>query len=276
MKFEPDAEVGEKGAFCKGLIQPTEKWKDTVMNSDILQNGNSPAIAGTTTPDLEIPFGACLIDGNPEPCMIVIVGASGDLTSRKIIPALFNLYLNNGLSDPFLVVGCARTRLSDQEFRDKMEDALKTANILDNQRWQGFAKSLHYLTIDYEELPSFEALAGSLRKLDIEHGMKGNRVFYLAIPPSLYKSTAQMLGNAGLSTQDENNNGWVRIVVEKPFGRDLDTAIDLDRSLHEHFKEHQIFRIDHYLAKETVQISSCSVLPTPFSSLSGTEDTLTM
>ncbi|MBL6977607.1 MAG: glucose-6-phosphate dehydrogenase [Desulfobacteraceae bacterium] len=218
-----------------------------------MRNIDNTTIAGTTAPDLEIPFGSCLIDGNPDPCMIVIVGASGDLTARKIIPALFNLYLNNGLSDPFLVVGCARTRLSNQEFRDKMKNALLSVNIHDNSKWQGFSQSLYYQAIDYEELSSFKALAGSLRKLDIEHGMKGNRVFYLAIPPSLYKTTAQMLGNAGLSTEDENKNGWVRIVVEKPFGRDLDTAIDLDRSLHEHFSEHQIFRIDHYLAKETVQ-----------------------
>jgi len=214
---------------------------------------NNSTIAGTTAPDLEIPFESCLIEGNPDPCMIVIVGASGDLTARKIVPALFNLYLNDGLSDPFLVVGCARTKLTNQEFRDRMKNALKTANILDDQKWQNFSKLLHYQAIDYGELSSFKELARSLRELDKKHGTGWNRVFYLAIPPSLYKSTAQMLGKAGLSTEDENRNGWARIVVEKPFGRDLDTAIDLDRSLHEHFQEHQIFRIDHYLAKETVQ-----------------------
>jgi len=164
-------------------------------------SGNSSTIVGTTAPDLEIPFESCLIEGNPDPCMIVIVGASGDLTARKIVPALFNLYLNDGLSDPFLVVGCARTKLSDQEFRDKMKNALKTANILDDQKWQDFSKSLYYQAIDYGELPSFKALADSLRKLDKKHGTCWNRVFYLAIPPSLYKSTAQMLGKAGLSTE---------------------------------------------------------------------------
>jgi len=88
-------------------------------------SGNSSTIVGTTAPDLEIPFESCLIEGNPDPCMIVIVGASGDLTARKIVPALFNLYLNDGLSDPFLVVGCARTKLSDQEFRDKMKNSFE-------------------------------------------------------------------------------------------------------------------------------------------------------
>ena len=224
-----------------------------MKNKDEMRNIGSATIAGTTAPDLAIPFESCLIEGSPDPCMIVIVGASGDLTARKIVPALFNLYLNNGLSDPFLVVGCARTKLSHQAFRDKMKKALKTANILDAQKWQDFSKSLYYQSIDYGELPSFEALARSLRELNKKHGTGWNRVFYLAIPPSLTQSTAQMLGEAGLSGKSEKNNSWARIVVEKPFGRDLDTAIGLDRSLHEHFQEHQIFRIDHYLAKETVQ-----------------------
>ena len=221
--------------------------------TDETQNLANATLAETTTPDMGIPFESCLIDGVPDPCMVVIVGASGDLTARKIVPALFNLFLTGGLPDSFLVVGCARTQLSHEKFRDKMKNALKTANILDNQKWQDFSKSLFYHAIEYGELPSFKALAGSLKELDKEHGTGWNRVFYLAIPPSLYKSTAQMLGKAGLSGESERGNCWARIVVEKPFGRNLDTAIDLDRSLHEHFQEHQIFRIDHYLAKETVQ-----------------------
>ncbi len=209
--------------------------------------------AATTAPDLAVPFESCLTEERPEPCIIVIVGASGDLTSRKIVPALFNLYLNNGLPNPFLILGCARTNLSTPEFRDRMKNALKTVDILDDSKWQVFSSSLYYHSIDYEEPSSFNAMAEYLRELNKKHGTKGNRIFYLAIPPSLYKSTAQMLGKAGLSQEGEGVNDWVRIVVEKPFGRDLDSAIDLDQSLHEHFREHQIFRIDHYLAKETVQ-----------------------
>jgi len=216
-------------------------------------NMDFTSVAATTTRNLEIPYEQCLFEGSPDPCTIVIVGASGDLTARKVVPALFNLYLNNGLPDPFLIVGCARTNMSDEEFRDNMKKALITTKNLDNQKWETFAESLHYRTIDYNVLPSFKNLADSLRDMDKESGTRGNRVFYLAIPPVLYKSAAQMIGKAGLSVEGENGNGWSRIVVEKPFGRDLDTAIDLDRSLHEYFKEHQIFRIDHYLAKETVQ-----------------------
>ncbi len=222
-------------------------------HKDEIQNTGNATIAGTTTPDLEIPHESCLIEGIPDPCMIVVVGASGDLTARKIIPALFNLYLNDGLPDPFLFVGCARTKLSDHKFRDKMKTALLATGTLDVSKWDSFAQLLHYQAIDYKAPSSFVKLAESLKKLDKKYSTGGNRVFYLAIPPSLYKSTAQMLGMAGLSIESEKENGWSSIVVEKPFGRNLDTAIDLDRSLHQYFQEHQIFRIDHYLAKETVQ-----------------------
>ncbi|MDY7033435.1 MAG: glucose-6-phosphate dehydrogenase [Thermodesulfobacteriota bacterium] len=205
------------------------------------------------TPDLEIPYEACLIQGIPDPCMIVIVGASGDLTSRKLIPALYNLFVYNVLPDPFVIVGCARTKMSDEEFRDKIKKAIIHDNEPDSSKSKDFLSKLHYQEIDYEDISSFKVLAEFLKKIDMKCGTKGNKVFYLAIPPSLYMSTSQMLGKAGLASEEEDGSGWSRIVVEKPFGRDLDTAIDLDRSLHENFKEHQIFRIDHYLAKETVQ-----------------------
>jgi len=224
-----------------------------MINKDEIPNTGNATMAGTTVPNLGISYESCLTEGSPDPCMIVIVGASGDLTARKIVPALFHLYLNDGLPDSFLVVGCARTKLTVQKFRDKLKKALPATENLDASKWDAFARFLHYQPIDYKESSSFSTLAGSIKKLDKKHGTGGNRIFYLAIPPSLYKSTAQMLGKAGLSIEGEKKNGWSRIVVEKPFGRDLDTAIDLDRSLHEHFKEHQIFRIDHYLAKETVQ-----------------------
>jgi glucose-6-phosphate 1-dehydrogenase len=209
--------------------------------------------AATTTPDLEIPFESCLTEERTDPCIIVIIGASGDLTSRKIVPALFNLYLNKGLPNPFLILGCARTEMSTREFRNRMKNALEIAGTFDEYEWQLFSASLYYHVIDYKEPSSFNTMAVYVRKLDIKHDTGGNRIFYLAIPPSLYKSTTQMLGKAGLSEEGEGGKGWARIVVEKPFGHDLNTAIDLDQSLHEHFREHQIFRIDHYLAKETVQ-----------------------
>ena len=209
--------------------------------------------ASTATTHTEGGMASCLLDGTPSPCMVVLVGASGDLTARKIIPALFNLYLHGGLPKSFLVLGCARTDWTTEIFRDKMKEALQRAGLFDPEPWKEFAALLHYHAVQYDDQASFEALARQLKTMDRESGTGGNRLFYLAIPPSLYRSTAEMLGRAGLATEAPKTGQWTRIVVEKPFGRDLETAVILDRTLHRHFKEHQIFRIDHYLAKETVQ-----------------------
>jgi len=210
-------------------------------------------MASVSTPDLGIDPRECLTPERSDPCTIVIVGASGDLTARKLIPALFNLYLNDGLPHPFQIVGCGRTKLDSFEFRNKMQAALETAGMLDQTGWPAFASVLHYRCIDYESLESYGKLAESLRDFDRKNDTLGNRIFYIALPPILYKTVAQMIGRAGLSAENFKGNGWSRIVVEKPFGTNLQTAMDLDDSLHEYFKEHQIFRIDHYLAKETVQ-----------------------
>lgn len=222
------------------------------VGDDKLNESVEAALAEIKTQDSGMPEG-CIADKSLDPCTIVIVGASGDLTARKLVPALFNLYVNNGLPNPFLVVGCSRTKMSDHEFRTKMKGSLETAGGLDQGKWEAFAKSLYYRSIDYEALSSFTRLADALRELEKRHKTRGNRIFDLAIPPSLYGTVAKMVGEAGLSAEGENGQGWSRIVVEKPFGRDLKTAVELDQALHEHFREHQIFRIDHYLAKETVQ-----------------------
>jgi glucose-6-phosphate 1-dehydrogenase len=206
-------------------------------------------LADTTATGAGISSKSCLIETIPDPCAIVIIGASGDLTSRKILPALFNLYLCGALPGTFVIIGCARTSLTDQEFRDKMKEAVSGSEDFDQSKWDRFSSCLRYRAIDYNDLSSFRALADYLSNPS-ETGVKWNLVFYCAIPPALYKSAAQMLGKAGLAVEAGN---WSRIIVEKPFGRDLGTAIDLDRTLHEFFKEQQIFRIDHYLAKETVQ-----------------------
>jgi len=188
-----------------------------------------------------------------DPSTVVILGATGDLTARKLVPAIFNLFLNDGLPHSFCIVGCGRTKLNDQQFRSKMEKALMAKGLMDDSKWQAFSDVLHYRSIDYADLGSFTSLAKFLRKLDQKHNTQGNKIFYLALPPSLYKPVAQMLGQAGLSRERENGNGWSRLVIEKPFGRDLKTAIELNQSIQVYFKEHQLYRIDHYLAKETVQ-----------------------
>lgn len=216
-------------------------------------NISEDVIATASAPDLGIDAQQCVMAGQPDRCTIVIMGATGDLTSRKLIPALFNLYVNNGLPDPFLIVGAGRIQMDDDAYKAKMELALKKSGAYDEAKWPAFARALYYRHTDFEDLESFKILAQSLRNLDKQFHTDGNRIFYMALPPSVYKPAARMIGRVGLAAENKNGNGWSRIVVEKPFGTDLKTAEDLDESLNRDFKEHQIFRIDHFLAKETVQ-----------------------
>ncbi len=221
-----------------------------MRSPDLTVQEGTDTVIPTTAPSAGAPE-SCSPNGPPSSCMLVIVGASGDLTARKIIPALYNLHVHDGLPKQFIALGCARTHWTTETFRERMKEALKRANVYDETCWEGFARLLHYTQVEYDDPASFKILAEQISKLDRAYLTGGNRLFYLAIPPNLYPSTAKMLGRAGLAAEDRRQ--WARIVVEKPFGRDLATAVDLDRTLHRHFKEHQIFRIDHYLAKETVQ-----------------------
>ena len=207
------------------------------------------AVVGGTAPDLGLPLSECVTTGPLEPCTIVIFGASGDLTARKLVPSLYNLFVHDSLPRPFTILGCARTSMGDEEFRVKLRGAFPEAPA----RWEEFAGHLFYQALEYDSVHGYVALAGRLRELDRERGTGGNRVFYAAVPPDLYSTVTEMIGRQGLAREREDGNGWSRIVVEKPFGRDLPTAMELDGTLHRSFGEHQIFRIDHYLAKETVQ-----------------------
>jgi glucose-6-phosphate 1-dehydrogenase len=216
-------------------------------------NNTSETVVEGIPREPALPASQCLIEGGIEPCTIVIVGASGDLTARKLMPALYNLYLNGGLPETFLIVGCSRTPMSSEAFRERMEKAVEAGGRGDGSRWQAFGAALHYHAIEYDDLSSFKELNRSLEEWEKTRKIGGNRIFYLAIPPTLYETTSRMLGRSGLSAEGGEGGGWSRIVVEKPFGHDLETAIALDRTLHESFQEHQIYRIDHYLAKETVQ-----------------------
>jgi len=204
----------------------------------------------TKVPDLKIPPEACLVDREMDPCCIVIFGATGDLTTRKLAPSLYNLFLTGGMPHAFVIVGAGRAELSHDQFREKIRNAVSN---LEQSSWESFAPRLFYQQVRFDSADSFNALATALADLDGRFNLGGNKIFYLAIPPSLYKNTAVMLGNAELSREKENGNGSCRLVVEKPFGRDLESARDLDRSIGQYFRENQIFRIDHYLAKETVQ-----------------------
>ena len=195
--------------------------------------------------------GSCLLPGRPDPCLVVILGASGDLTQRKLIPALYNLHLHGGLPESFGIVGAARTEWSDQEFREHLRQAVLESAGGDPGAWEAFAARVFYQPLNYDESGSYQELGQRLDDLERALGTGGNRIFNLAIPPELYAQAAQNLGRAGLAAQDQG--AWVRLVVEKPFGHDLASARQLNAAIGDYFNEGQVFRIDHYLAKETVQ-----------------------
>lgn len=191
----------------------------------------------------------CLLEKVAEPCGIVIFGASGDLAHRKLIPSLFQLAKDGVLPRDYYVLGVARTALTDEAFRGKVEEDLR--NQADTGLKADFIKRCVYLSGDYGDPKLYQSLDGRLSALDEAHGIHDRHLYYLSTPPQLYEAIAGHLGQAGLAKP--RAQGWIRIVIEKPFGRDLASAEALNRSLHEVFREDQIYRIDHYLGKETVQ-----------------------
>jgi glucose-6-phosphate 1-dehydrogenase len=196
-----------------------------------------------------------------EACTMVICGATGDLTERKLAPALYNTFLGGFLPPEFTVVGFARRELSDVEFRDHL---LAGINKYSRNKpvkpaiWDSIAGAIEYHRGDFNDPAAYAELAKRLDRIDRDRGTAGNRLFYLAVPPSLYPEIVNQLDRAGLAASGDerptgSKRGWTRVIVEKPFGYDLHTAQTLNREIAEVFDEDQVYRIDHYLGKETVQ-----------------------
>jgi glucose-6-phosphate 1-dehydrogenase len=198
-------------------------------------------------------FGACLMESRPEPCALVIFGASGDLTGRMLVPALTRLFSLGAMPERFAVVGLGRTEMDDQTFREKLGQELMESQSLAKDSWEAMALNLYYQALDYDDAAGYQTLAKTLDRLDSELNLGGRRIFYLATPPTLFEPVTVGLGQAGLTGHKSGHQDLVSIVVEKPFGRDLDSAMKLSHTLHSWFAEKQIFRIDHYLAKQTIQ-----------------------
>jgi glucose-6-phosphate 1-dehydrogenase len=193
--------------------------------------------------------------GATEPCAIVLFGASGDLAKRKVIPALFDLAAHDSLGERYSVVGFARTPMTDESFRSTAGEAAKTISEggpIDPAKWNEFAANLFYSPGDYGDQEAYAKLSRRLTELDASHDLCGNRIFYLSTPPEVYADIIEQLGRAGLS-RPCNPKAWVRIIIEKPFGRDLASAKELNQIVHSVFEENQVYRIDHYLGKDTVQ-----------------------
>jgi glucose-6-phosphate 1-dehydrogenase len=187
------------------------------------------------------------------PCVLVIFGATGDLTKRKLIPSLYNLAVGGLLPDAFAVVGVGRSPISNGEFRQRMEAELASSlsGPIDEAKVSWLVERLRYLTGDLEDAETFERLGVLLAEVDQERGTGGSYLYYLAVPPKLFGEYVERLGAAGLTRESED--AWRRVIIEKPFGSDLDSARALNRRIREVLAEGQIYRIDHYLGKETVQ-----------------------
>jgi glucose-6-phosphate 1-dehydrogenase len=195
----------------------------------------------------------------PDPCAIVIFGATGDLTHSKLMPALFTLSRLRMIPPSVAVVGAARRPKTDDQFRSEMREAVlpASASAEDRTRWNEFAQGLVYVQTEFGDAAGYDRLRAVLERLDRERGLRGNRIFYLATAPDYYGEIVDHLGKQGLvdrpAAADNGKGPWPRVIVEKPFGRDLPSARDLNRKLERCFRENQIYRIDHYLGKETVQ-----------------------
>jgi glucose-6-phosphate 1-dehydrogenase len=187
-----------------------------------------------------------------DPCAIIMFGASGDLARRKLMPALYDLAFHSCLAPSFRLLGFARTKMSDEDFRKSAGEDLPKGNQegADEGRKSEFLKALQYFSGDYND--SFQKLAKRLDELDAEGNLGGNRLFYLATPPEVYPHVIQQLKKANL-TKPKTEKSWTRIIIEKPFGRDLASARELNKTVLDSFDESQVYRIDHYLGKETVQ-----------------------
>jgi glucose-6-phosphate 1-dehydrogenase len=186
---------------------------------------------------------------NNLPVSIVIFGASGDLTQRKLVPSLFNLCRKDRMPGRFRIVGYGNTAFTDEQFREHLKEGLKEFASFEysEEEWNRFAPNLAYLQGRYTDLADFKKLGNFLKEWE---GSAGNRVYYMATPPGIFPNIIDLLG---LTNQLGEENGWRRVVIEKPFGTDLESARSLNEQIHKALNERQIYRIDHYLGKETVQ-----------------------
>lgn len=191
-----------------------------------------------------------------DPCILVIFGATGDLTARKLMPALYNLARDGQLPAHFVCVGFARREKSHEMFRKEMYDAVnKFSRVkpVDDNLWKTFSQQLFYHQSEFDDDAGYDKLHQVLKGFDITFGTKGNRVFYLSTQPSYFPDVIQRLSLHGLIYPIEDTQYWSRVIIEKPFGHDLKSAVELQGIITRYLNENQIYRIDHYLGKETVQ-----------------------
>lgn len=186
----------------------------------------------------------------PEPCIIIIFGASGDLAHRELFPALYSLSIQNLMPRPWAIIGVDIKDFSDDTFRQEMEQSIKTFNDYHEENWINFRQNMFYIKGNFNDLSTYTYLKERVEEIKLKNDIPGNILFHLATPQSFYATISERLGSVKMNNSDI---GWRRIIIEKPFGDSEKTAIELDNELHKIFNEKQLYRVDHFLGKETVQ-----------------------
>src|SRR6185369_6578429 len=253
--FPPGTHVRRKNVVCHAAeIRRTCRTQGQIARG-LLSRGLTriDAIGRSMAQQETAGAGATPRIGKPaDPCVMVIFGAAGDLTQRKLIPALYNLAKYQLLSREFAVIGVARNPMTTEEFRKRIgEDLQKFATSqLEPDLTEWFLRRMYYITGEFSDQSTFDELKATLKKADEDHGTHGNYFYYLATAPDFFGPIVEKLSSTGLMT--EENHQWRRVIIEKPFGRDIDSARSLNQQLLKVVSEKQIYRIDHYLGKETV------------------------
>jgi len=206
----------------------------------------------------EIPGGQILAEPKPDPCVLVIFGITGDLARRKLIPALYNLMVSGSLPERFAVVGVGREKVTTDQLRERLREQagqFSRRQPLDSQDWTRFASSLEYVCGSFDDASVYPALNERLLQVDASTGTGGNRIYYLATPSATFPGILENLHRNDLlpRVHGQHTQPWAQVVIEKPFGHDLESARELNHLVRKHISEDQTFRIDHYLGKETVQ-----------------------
>ena len=210
-----------------------------------------PSVQSQSSPTVNEPGRS----SGPQPCTLVIFGGSGDLTRRKLLPAVYNLLLDGLLPSNYAVLGLGRKPLSHQDFRDIARKGIEnySRQTLNEEKWEDFQRRLFYMSGKIDDSSTFSHMKDQLREIETTFQLPGNRIFYLAIPPTSFAPACEGLSSADLIYPAKNNSAFSRLIIEKPIGRDLESAKVINGTIGHVFDESQIYRIDHYLGKETVQ-----------------------
>ncbi len=235
--------------------QPAPRPKDAPKTMRELREARQGKRASRAKPAENVLRQGLHLERVPDPSVLVLFGATGDLAHRKVIPAMYHLWRSNLLPHEFVLLAVGRRAFHDDDFRREVRASLEQFSRvlpLDEAAWTSFSERILYDKCDFGDASGFDRLARRLDELDTEHGTRGNRLYYLATQPSQFAELVGQLGRVGLD-HERHDGGWRRVVIEKPFGHDLESAKKLNREVGKVFRESQVYRIDHYLGKETVR-----------------------